>query len=253
MAARLSEADKARLRRSGMPLLAADEGMRLLDAALTRPEGALVPVHLDVRALGEQEDLSVLFRGLVRKAVKHRSVATSPTNSGDLASQLSAMDPVRQGAHLLDLVKIEAATVLAVSNPSTIADNQALRDLGLDSLMAVELRNRLQSMSGVRLSATFLFDYPTPLEITDYLLTELAVEKQEERSDATESDASDHELERLIRSIPVEKLRHAGLLPKLLELSGGDPESEGGAEEAAASADDMSVDDLINFVLPEDD
>src|SRR5204862_279104 len=78
-----------------------------------------------------------------------------------------------RGRLLLERVRSIAATVLSASLDS-IAPERPLQELGLDSLMAVELRNRLAAASGLRLPATLLFDHPTPAALARLLLDQLA-------------------------------------------------------------------------------
>ena len=73
---------------------------------------------------------------------------------------------------LLELVRSTTATVLSASIES-VEPERPLRELGLDSLMAVELRNRLSAASGLRLPATLLFDYPTPRALAETLSAKL--------------------------------------------------------------------------------
>ena len=67
-----------------------------------------------------------------------------------------------------------AATVLGVPNPADIDAGRAFQELGFDSLTAVELRNRLKNATGLTLSPTLIFDYPTPTVLADALDTQLA-------------------------------------------------------------------------------
>ncbi|MFC0625073.1 acyl carrier protein, partial [Kribbella deserti] len=82
--------------------------------------------------------------------------------------------PAEEGAqHLLDLVRREVALVLGYEDQRQINSEHAFKDLGLDSLTALELRNRLNSLTGLKLPATLVFDHPTPIALTQYLQQEL--------------------------------------------------------------------------------
>ena len=60
-----------------------------------------------------------------------------------------------------------------MSDPGTLSDDQVLQDLGLDSLMAVELRNTLVMQTGLKVPTTLVFDHPTLGAITSWLLPQL--------------------------------------------------------------------------------
>jgi len=74
---------------------------------------------------------------------------------------------------VLDLVLAEAAIVLGYASSEALSQGRAFRELGFDSVTAVDLRNRLVRVTGLTLPSTLVFDYPTPLDLTEYLGTRL--------------------------------------------------------------------------------
>ncbi|PRP97904.1 Phenolphthiocerol synthesis polyketide synthase type I Pks15/1 [Enhygromyxa salina] len=173
MAARLSDAERERLRGRGLVPLSPDEGLALLDAALARRSPARVAAHLDTRALERGErDIPSMLRGLVRRRAQRRASASSKDGASALARRLAATPAIEQDRALVELVRANASVVLGAP-ASSLDPDRPLQALGLDSLMAVELRGRLQHATGLRLPATLLFDYPTATAIARMLRDEL--------------------------------------------------------------------------------
>src|SRR5262249_10573156 len=157
----LRDADMTRMRRSGLLPLSAEKGLSLFDAALARSEPALVAALFDRSALlANAHGLPALFRGLV--PTRSARPVAAQASASSLAQRLPPRAAAEQTAFVLDLVRTEAATVLGLPTPSALEPKRALQELGLDSLMALELRNRLAAATGLKLQATLLFDYPTP-------------------------------------------------------------------------------------------
>ncbi|MFJ4735976.1 SDR family NAD(P)-dependent oxidoreductase, partial [Streptomyces sp. NPDC088770] len=174
MTAGLDERDVRRAAESGMPLITVEQGLALFDAALTTGEAALVTSRLDLAAFRGRPELPALLRGLIRTPVR-RAAATGAAESADagLVQRLARLDREQRHEVLLDLVRASAALVLGHAAGADIDADRAFRDLGFDSLTAVELRNRLRTATGLRLSATMVFDHPTLSALADHLLTEL--------------------------------------------------------------------------------
>ncbi|MEU7385056.1 MULTISPECIES: type I polyketide synthase, partial [unclassified Streptomyces] len=169
---RLQAADLDRLSRGGTLPMSSEEGLALFDATLSADHAVLVPTRLDLGALRRRaasgDEVAPLLRGLVRS----RRRATTP-NEDSLAQRLSGRSAAEQARLLLELVLRGAAEVLGHSRAGSLASDQAFRDIGFDSLTAVELRNRLAEATGVRLPATLVFDHPSPIALAERLRTEL--------------------------------------------------------------------------------
>ncbi|WP_437712862.1 SDR family NAD(P)-dependent oxidoreductase [Sorangium sp. So ce448] len=172
MTANLSEADLLRIRRGGIRALSSVEGLALFDAALEHPQALLAAVDLDIEALRRREDrISPLLRMLVGPAPS-RAAHASAGSTVSLKQRLEPLSPEARHELLRDLVRAEIAAVLALG-PNAIDVHRPLRELGLDSLTAVELRDRLAATTGLRLPATVLFDYPTCDAMAGRVLTGL--------------------------------------------------------------------------------
>ncbi|WP_438492178.1 type I polyketide synthase [Streptomyces asiaticus] len=178
MAGGLDEADIARMRRAGLPPLSPAEGLALLDAALTTDEVAPVPMRVDAVALRAQAAagaLAPLLRGLVRAPVR-RAVDTAAGGGSALAERLAGLSSAEQDRLLLDLVRTQVAAVLGHAGPQAVEEGRAFKDLGFDSLTAVELRNLLREATGLRLPPTLVFDYPTSTALAGHLRQEIVGE-----------------------------------------------------------------------------
>ncbi len=174
----LAEVDVQRMSRGGVQGMSAEEGLALFDAACAAGDAMLVPMRLDLAALRAEAaagTLPPLLRGLVRGPARRAVEAgRSGTAAGSsLVWTLSALPVGEREAALLDLVCGRVAAVLGYADASAVESGRAFKELGFDSLTAVELRNELNGATGLRLPATLVFDYPTPGALAAFLRTEL--------------------------------------------------------------------------------
>ncbi|MER6344742.1 SDR family NAD(P)-dependent oxidoreductase [Streptomyces sp. NPDC001532] len=173
----LARSDRERMARSGMRPLTGAEGMALFDAALRGPEAALVAARFDfpaLRARTSEEATPALLRALVRPARRSAQTAAAPAAAESFAERLAALPAEERAQALLELVAEQAAAVLGLAGADQVEDDQAFKDLGFDSLTAVELRNQLAARTGVRLPVTLVFDHPTPVALAKRLHEALA-------------------------------------------------------------------------------
>ncbi|MGW7387147.1 beta-ketoacyl reductase, partial [Streptomyces sp. NPDC054794] len=263
MGAGIEQADIERMARSGVRPLAVSEGLALLDAAVATEHALLVPTGLDLPTLARTAGAQVppLFAQLVRPVAVRRSAAGAGAPGGqELAQRLAGLAGPDRQRLVLDVVNRHVAAVLgAVGGPGSgapeITPDKPFKELGFDSLTAVELRNGLGAEAGVRLPATLVFDYPTPAELAGFLLRQLVPEDPAEGGDA----AYEETVRASLRAIPLARLRDAGLLDALLELAGHRPATTGSpltADDPAGEAgaivddiDDMDAESLISMAL----
>ncbi|MFD0274579.1 SDR family NAD(P)-dependent oxidoreductase [Kitasatospora sp. NPDC127111] len=165
--AHLTEADHRRAARAGLRVIEADRGARLFETAARVGGAHLVVAPLDLPALRTQPALPALLRALV-PAPRRGTARAAGTGGPALASRLAALSGEERGAALLELVRTEVAAVLG-TEPAAVLPGRPFNDLGLDSLAAVELRNRLTAATGLRLAPTVTFDRPDPVRLAGHL------------------------------------------------------------------------------------
>ncbi|MET9266514.1 SDR family NAD(P)-dependent oxidoreductase, partial [Amycolatopsis sp. NPDC004079] len=171
----LTPADRDRLRRGGFPAMSVAEGLARFDRALAAAEPVVAPLAVDYEALAERaraRALPAVLTGLVR--VRAAAATAAPPAPAGLADRLAGLTESQQEAAVLDLVRAQVAVVLGYPAGVEVDPEVPFRELGLDSLTAVELRNRLSAATGVRLPATLAFDHPTPAALASRLRTEAA-------------------------------------------------------------------------------
>ncbi|WP_335980574.1 SDR family NAD(P)-dependent oxidoreductase [Streptomyces sp. CA2R106] len=162
-------ADLARMARLGHRPLTADQGCELAELSLRAGAPHLVASALDLPRLraaqaGAAEDAGALWRTLLPPARATRRGGDS------LAERLARLPAADRAERVLALVREEATRSLGLGPGQTVRPDQPLRELGMDSVTALELRNRISSRVGARLPATLLFDHPTPARLAGYLL-----------------------------------------------------------------------------------
>lgn len=230
-----------------MGVLALANGPELFDVARSACDDFVLPVRFDVAALRSQASAGTLppiLRQLVGGA-DHREQA----RAGSLVRQLAGVPEAERAATIRRLVCTHAASVLGHSSAQAIDEQRAFKDLGFDSLSAVELRNRLARATGLRLPSTLIFDYPSAGAVADYLIRKVTPDD----APVVGEGAVETDIRRVLASIPIVRLRESGLYEQLVRLAGdgemvpstiaADPEDHD------AAIDEMDTDTLVRMTF----
>jgi acyl transferase domain-containing protein/acyl carrier protein len=170
LASGVTGALRTRQDRSGLGAVTPKEGAALFEACLMRPEAHLLPVplRLSVFRKSVSDPLPPLWRSLLGATVRkgRRSAST-------WLEKLRDLSPNSRGEAVERLVCTEVARILSLAGADAVDKDRPLKELGLDSLMAVEIRNALSKQLGAKLPATLAFDYPTSAAVATYVLGRL--------------------------------------------------------------------------------
>ncbi|WXA10754.1 SDR family NAD(P)-dependent oxidoreductase [Streptomyces hygroscopicus subsp. hygroscopicus] len=163
--------------RSGILAMSPEPAISALRQALDHDETFLVVADIDWTRFEADSADTPLFRQL--RSARSAITGNQPTAGGavpgraELHDRLAAMPREKREGALRDLVRAQAADVLAHDSVDAVASDRAFRDLGFDSLTAVELRNRIGAATGLRLPVSLVFDYPTPTVLARFLHGEM--------------------------------------------------------------------------------
>jgi len=230
----LDDADLARLSRLGVAAM--ENELELFDLARASAETVVVPSRLDMaalRAAAEAGALAPLMRELVRARPQR-----AREDGGSLEQRLGAVPEHEREDVVLTFVSEHVAAVLG---HATIDPVRKFKELGADSLAAIELRNRLGQASGLRLPSTLIFDHPSPAALSRYLLRKLAPPTPNGGGAPQPGEA---DVRRVLLAIPIERLREAGLLDPLVRLAADD---NGAATMPSDSVAELGIDDLLRL------
>ncbi|MFD2474490.1 type I polyketide synthase [Amycolatopsis silviterrae] len=219
MSGDLADTDLIRMARSGVFGLSFADGLELFDATVAAGQPSLVPVRLDMSGLrADAHSVPAMLRGLIRGRRRVEVV----DDSWNQVLRLSGAERVRAA---VDLVCGTAAVVLGHERRDAVDPRKGFIELGFDSLTAIELRNRLDVLTGMRLPATLIFDYPSVQVLGEHLVADGAPSAVEVQLDA---------LEDVVRSLEPDEV--AGVVTRLKSVLASlvpDEEVEG------ASADEL--------------
>jgi NADPH:quinone reductase-like Zn-dependent oxidoreductase/NAD(P)-dependent dehydrogenase (short-subunit alcohol dehydrogenase family)/acyl carrier protein len=172
MTGHLDEADLARMARSGMEPIELAQGMAMFDTAASGDQAVLLGVAFASGALRRGGVVPPLFRALAGNGGR-RAATGGIARDTTLVDRLAVLPIAERDRILLELVRMQVAAVLGLGDPGAIEPERPFKEIGFDSLTAVELRNRVNGITGLKLAPTLVFDYPTPVALAEHLRAEL--------------------------------------------------------------------------------
>lgn len=254
----LDQADLSRLRRMGIAAMPTAEALALFDAACASDKPVLIPARVDVAALRNKtgDELPLVLRDLVDGGRPRRGRASTSKDgaAAGLSARLAGRSAEEAQAVLLEWVRDQVAIVLGHPSSAVVDADQAFTTLGFDSLTSVELCNRMSSQTGLRLPTTLVFSYPTPRELSEYLVGLLR--PAADTGPAGEAkEAEDAEIRELLRNVSIDSLRSAGVLELVLACA-NEPRSSGAGQAADADTgadqlSDLDLEALVELALDE--
>ncbi|WP_229865863.1 type I polyketide synthase, partial [Streptomyces naganishii] len=177
------EALARRMRAGGVPPMAADAAISALQRALDQDRTVVMVADIDwqryapgftaARPSPLLADLPEARTGSRYEQATAGSAADAGATRSSLVRRLAGLPEAEQKQAVLELVRTHVAQVLGHATADDVDAVRAFKELGFDSLTAVELRNRLGAAAELRLPATLIYDFPTPTALADHLFTEL--------------------------------------------------------------------------------
>jgi acyl carrier protein len=255
--AEASDAVRQRLRRGPQPPMDPALAVKALAQALPGPDSLLAIMDVDwaqyVNAptplFNDLPDVTELAKN---QAGGDGAGAGQPLAEGELARQLAALPPADQIRAATDLVRWVAAGKLGHASLEAVPADRAFSEIGLDSLTSLEMRQELNVLTGLRLPATLLFDYPTPDALARYLHAELVPDSDGAATAAAGTDSSVMtELDRLESMLSaVTPEQHAGVTARLEAILVKSKLGQGQADDSAAEPDlgEATADELFELI-----
>ncbi|MER8162744.1 SDR family NAD(P)-dependent oxidoreductase, partial [Streptomyces sp. NPDC094472] len=243
------------LARRGLISMAPDLAIAALQGAIAGDDGVVTVADMDwdrfapAFTMGRPSPLIGELPEVVSALEQARAAEESHAEAGSrLRERLSALAPGERERAVLDLVRSHAAAVLGFSGMEGVESDRAFKELGFDSLTAVEFRNRLNADTGLRLSTTLVFDYPNSRALAEHVRAGVL---PDEGTSSTPLIADLERLEATLSTAEPDNAERSAIATRLqvllAKLNGGEV-GAANAESVTQRLDAASDDDLFDFI-----
>ncbi|WP_345006348.1 SDR family NAD(P)-dependent oxidoreductase, partial [Streptosporangium album] len=235
-------------RRLGLRSMSPQSAIGVLQQALDHDESHLVVADIDwdrfvpAYVLARPRPLLAALPE-VRTILDDDPAGAEPEGS-ELAERLATMPDAERGRVLLDLVRNQVAAVLEYDDLGTVEPRRAFKELGFDSVTAVDFRNRLSAAIGRRLPTTVIFDYANPVALAEHLCAELCP------ADDDPVTAELDRLEALVATLPDAEIERTQIAVRLRAVLARLCAADGTADGAvvAGRLEAATADDVFDFI-----
>ena len=182
MATRMTTQQQQRLSQQGIKAIAPQQGLKVLKQLIEQQANQTIVFPVDWQTFLSQQPENPFFEKL------QPQVQTKPKTVSSFVRQLFNAPEAKQHHLLQEHIRIQIAKVLGYADAEDVDTQEKFADLGMDSLMAVEFKNNLQTSFGDAVSLTAAFDYPTVELLTDYIARELFEERLRNKERGTRNE-----------------------------------------------------------------
>ncbi|MET9857501.1 SDR family NAD(P)-dependent oxidoreductase [Streptomyces sp. NPDC006450] len=242
------------MRRIGAPAMAPETALASLRRELVRSEEHVVVAEFDWSRFAPTYTLARPRPVLdaipeVRALLDGGSDTVRDASGGatQLAAELAGMSPAEQSRTLLTLVRTHVGELLGYDSPSDLDPGRAFEDLGFDSVIAVDLRNRLTTATGRNLPSTMVFDYANPSALAAYLRSELCPEGEGPSGQPSLQERL-AQLETTVLGLDTDELSELNVISWLRSLASRLGDSPDAAVDVGSQLESASADDVFDFI-----
>jgi acyl carrier protein len=238
------------LRRIGAPAMEPRLAIRALQQALDYDDSHVVVADIDWARFAPTYTLArprPLLDALPEvRAILDGGGETEQAGEPELIAKLAGMSEAEQTRALLDVIRKQVGVVLGYDDATTLEPARAFKDLGFDSVSAVDLRTRLSSATGRKLPTTMVFDHANPKALAEFLRAELAPATAQSGGLLAELD----KLEDTVAALGADEIERTHLTSRLQTLMARVNDILGAAsgDDVGEQLEDASADDMFAFI-----
>lgn len=209
MAASLSQRDQDRLKEQGIRPIQTSEGMPLLEELLRQNVTQVGVLPIQWSRLAQQSTLgsgSTFFEAFLSSVSAAAAPTEAPQDVPAWRIRLEAAQPEERSDLLATFIEEQVQKVLGMGQGQALDPDRSFAEMGMDSLIAVELRNRLQISLGSSIPSTVAFDYPTTAALAEFLAQDILKLTSEDTADSASGAETGSEMDSTLAELSQDEI-----------------------------------------------